>query len=82
MLFKEIIEFYSEKHKKPINTKLYIIKTGGTYIYYYNLKGQSTMVPACTACFNIQWHRSLGAECILGFNPLKPFGNYMYHLLY
>jgi hypothetical protein len=36
MLFKEIIDVYSENHTKPINknTALQIVKTAGTYNYH------------------------------------------------
>jgi hypothetical protein len=45
MLFREIIAVYSENHTKPIDTlcgnnaELLIVKAGGTYSYYWDVKG-------------------------------------------
>jgi hypothetical protein len=44
MLFKEIIAFYSENHKKPTlfghNAELFIVKKDGTYSYHSALNGE------------------------------------------
>jgi hypothetical protein len=41
MLFEEIITIYSENYTKPIiqNNELLIIEAGGTYSYYWVLRG-------------------------------------------
>jgi hypothetical protein len=38
ILFKEVIDIYSENHTKPINTK-YRFNEGGAYSYHQSLKG-------------------------------------------
>jgi hypothetical protein len=44
VLFREIINVFSEDHTKPINTfcgqsaEVLIVKTGGTYSYHWALK--------------------------------------------